>query len=97
MKYESSITYQSKDVANVKFLKSRSKFKVKAGKSKILVQIERSSIRNTHMKYKSSITYYSKDMANVNVLKSKSNFKVRRSKILLSIERPFHKEYTYQI
>jgi hypothetical protein len=42
MKYESHITYHSKDMANVKFLKSRSNFKVKVTRSKVLVSIERS-------------------------------------------------------
>jgi hypothetical protein len=52
MKYESPITYHSKDMAKVKVLKSESKFKVR---------------RNTHMKYECPITYHSKDMVNVKV------------------------------
>jgi hypothetical protein len=42
MKYESPITYHSKDMANGKVLKSGSNFKVKVTRSKILVPVERS-------------------------------------------------------
>jgi hypothetical protein len=60
MKYEIPITYHSKDMANLKFLKSRSNFKVR--RSKLLLTIERSC----HKKYtyEIPITYHSKDMAN---------------------------------
>jgi hypothetical protein len=44
-------------MANVKFLKSGSNFKVKVRRSKIVITIERSC----HKKH----TYHSKDMANV--------------------------------
>jgi hypothetical protein len=49
----------------LKFLKSKSNFKVK--RSKILVLIQ----RNTHVKYTSPITYHSKDMANVKIFADK--------------------------
>jgi hypothetical protein len=43
MKYENPNINHSKDMANVKsFLKSRSKFKVKVRRSKIMASIERS-------------------------------------------------------
>ena len=40
VKYESPITCHSKVMANVKFLKSRSNFKVKVRRSKIMVPVE---------------------------------------------------------
>jgi hypothetical protein len=40
IKYEIPITYQSKNIDNVKFLKSRSNFKVKFRRSKIMEPIE---------------------------------------------------------
>jgi hypothetical protein len=67
--YEISITYHSKDIANVKVLKSRSNSKVNIRRSKIMVPIKRFVIRNTPMVYESPITYYSKDMTNVIVFK----------------------------
>jgi hypothetical protein len=67
MKYESPITYHSKDMANVKDLKSRSNFKVKVGAHKCWYPWKGHVTRNTHMKYESPITYHSKDMANVKV------------------------------
>jgi hypothetical protein len=42
MKYNSLITYHSKDMAKVKVLKSGSNFKVKVTKSKIMVPLESS-------------------------------------------------------
>jgi hypothetical protein len=55
MKCESPITYHSKDMTNVKVFESGSNLKVKVSRSKILVPIERSVERNTHMKYESPI------------------------------------------
>jgi hypothetical protein len=47
MKYESHITFYSTDMDNVQFLKSRSNFKVKVRRSKIMVSKEnRLVIRN---------------------------------------------------
>jgi hypothetical protein len=100
MKYESPITCHAKDMANViKFLKRGSNFKVKVTRSKILVPIERSCHKETHMIYESLITCHSKDMAMLKFLKRGSNFKVKvtRSKILVPIERSCHKEITYEI
>jgi hypothetical protein len=44
-------------------------FKVR--KSKIMVPIERSCHKNTHIKYESLITYHSKDMANIKVFEDR--------------------------
>jgi hypothetical protein len=65
MKYEIPITCHSKDMANVKFLKSGSNFKVKVTRSKNLVPIER-SCHKEHT-YEIPITCHSKDMPNVKV------------------------------
>ena len=51
----------------LKFLKSRSNFKVKVRRSKLGYQEKGLVIRYTHMKYESPITYHSKDRANVKV------------------------------
>jgi hypothetical protein len=50
----------------LKFLKSRSNFKVKVTRSRIGTNRKFLSL-GTHMKYESPITYHSKDMANVKV------------------------------
>jgi hypothetical protein len=67
MKCKIPITYQSKDMANVKgfFFKKRSNFKVKVTRSKTMIPIEW-SFHKEHT-YQSHITYHSKDMANVKV------------------------------
>ena len=40
---------------------------------------------------------FSKVMASVKNLKSRSNFKVRQSKMLVPVERAYHKEYTCEM
>jgi hypothetical protein len=49
----------------LKFLKSRSKLKLKRVKIKVAVKCP--VTRNTHMKYENPITYHSKDMTNVKI------------------------------
>jgi hypothetical protein len=51
------------------------------------------------MKYESPITYHLKDMTNFKVFKKYANLQgqVQDVKILLSIERSCHKEYSYEI
>jgi hypothetical protein len=41
-KYQSSSTFGSKDIAQIKVFKTRSKFKIKVTRSKVLVQNEKS-------------------------------------------------------
>jgi hypothetical protein len=68
IKYESPITYHSKDNTNVKVFRNR--VKLQGQEIKITVPLEGRVIKNTHMKYDISITYHSKDMANVQVFKT---------------------------
>ena len=49
----------------LKFFKSRSNFKVKVTRSKIMVQCERSFTRNTHVQYESPTTSGKKVMTKV--------------------------------
>ena len=51
----------------LKFIKSRSNFKVKVTRSKIMVPSERSCHKNTHVQYGSPITSSKKVMAKVKV------------------------------
>jgi hypothetical protein len=62
MKYESSITYHSKDITNVKVFKKWIKLQGQSQEVKIMVSIERTC---HHMKFESPIAYHSKVMANV--------------------------------
>jgi hypothetical protein len=65
MKYESPITYNSKDMANVKVFEKW--VKLQGLGQKLWYQKKALIIRNTYTKYESSITYHSKDMVNVKV------------------------------
>jgi NifU-like protein involved in Fe-S cluster formation len=68
MKYESPITYHSKDMANVKVFEKWVKRQGQSHKVKKNWYLEKGLvIRKTHMKYESPITYHSKNMANVKV------------------------------
>ena len=61
----------------LKFFKSRSNFKVKVTRSKLMVPCERSFIRNTHMQYESPISSGKKVMAKVKVFVHASNADTR--------------------
>ena len=82
--------------------KSRSNLEVKVTRSKILVSMTLIT-RNTHVKYKSYMLRYSKVIAQIKVFvarsKRRSNIKVKvtGSKILIPMERSYHKEYTCEI
>jgi putative transposon-encoded protein len=65
MKYKSSITYHSKDMANVKVYEKWVKLQGQGHKVKNLVPTER-SCHKEHT-YEIPITCHSKDMANVKV------------------------------
>ena len=62
VQYESPITSGKKAMAKVKVFKSRSNFKVKVTRSKIMVLCERSSY-NTYVQYESPITFGKKIVA----------------------------------
>ena len=61
-------TYQSKNIARLKFSTSRLNTKVKVTRSFPLMPMERSFTRNTHVKYQSPSTYDSNVIAKVKVL-----------------------------
>jgi regulation of enolase protein 1 (concanavalin A-like superfamily) len=75
----------------LKFLKSKSNFKVKVTRSNIMIPIER-SCHKEHI-YEIPITYTQNIWSMLKFLKSGSNFKVKftRSNITLPIERSCHK------
>ena len=66
MKYESPITYHSKDLANVKVFEKW--VKLQDQDKKCWYQQKGLVIRSTHFKYEITITQNSKDMVNVKVL-----------------------------
>ena len=82
----------------LKFFKSRSNFKVKVIRSKILVPMDRSC----HKEYtyeKPYLLWLRSYGQGLSFFESRSNFmvKVTRSKILEPMERSCHKECTYEI
>ena len=75
----------------IKFFKSRSNFKVKVTRSKIVVLCERSC----HKEYTYEIwKFYLSEFINMTKVESRSNEKVTRSEIIVWSERSCHKEYT---
>ena len=84
----------------LKFLKSRSNFKVKVTRSKIMAWCERSCHKEyTCEVWKSLSLTVHKLWPRLKFLKSRSNFKVKvtRSKIMAWCERSCHKEYTCEV
>ena len=67
VQYESPISSGLKAMEKVKVFKSRSNFKVKVTKSKIMVQYEGSCHRQTHVQYESPIFSGLKVVAKVKV------------------------------
>jgi hypothetical protein len=98
MKYESPITCQSKDMANVKVFKKWVKLQGQGHKVKNYGTIRKVLIiGNTHMKSLSLTIQNVWPM--IKFLKRGSNFKVKvtRSKILVPRESSCHKKHTYEI
>jgi hypothetical protein len=56
VKYQNSIPYGSKDISQVKVFKTRSKFKIKVTRSKVLVPKERSH-HEVYVKHQNPIPY----------------------------------------
>jgi hypothetical protein len=68
MKYESHVSYHSKNILNVKAFKYSSMLKFKVKSSKLKVPMDRPYHKeHTYEKKENLITYQPKDMANVNV------------------------------
>jgi hypothetical protein len=97
LKYQSLNTFDSKDIIQVKvFFKTRSKFKIKVTRSKVLAPKE---IIHLYLMYQSYNTFGSNDIARLKFFKAKSKFKIKltRSKVLVQNESTLHEVSTSEL
>ena len=78
----------------LRFLKSRTNFRVKVTRSKVMVSVKGLITRNAHVKYESPTSLGKEAMSQVKVFEK---VKVTRSKVMVWHQRSYHKECTCEI